>query len=133
MHEMIARVGRRASPAGRISVVAIALAVAGLGCAGRGGGDPFLSQADARINIEVVNHSFQDATVHAVWPGQRRRLGIVSATNTANFMLPWTYNDMLRIEIRLLAGRRCTTRQIATDPGDIIFLEIFQDLRLCGL
>ena len=80
--------GRRASAAGRIAVLCVVLTGAGFGCSG-GRGSPFVAQEDARINIEVINHGFQDVTLHALWSGQRRRLGTVSGTRTANFMLPW--------------------------------------------
>ena len=126
-----ARVWRHGPTAGRIAVLGIV--VAGFGCGGGRGRSPFIGQEDARINIEVINHGFQDATLHLVWTGQRRRLGIVTGTRTANFMVPWSFSDMIQIEIRLLAGRGCTTRQIWADPGDIIFLEIQSGLRYCGL
>jgi len=85
---------------------------------------PFVSQEDARIVIEVTSHNFQDATVHAHWTGRRQRLGTVTGTRTANFMIPWERSVQLRIEVDLLAGRSCMTRPIWADPGDIILLEI---------
>jgi hypothetical protein len=112
---------------GRITVLLMALSGAGLGCTAR---TPFVAAEDARINIEVINHGFQDATLYALWSNQRRRLGTVSGTRTANFMVPWTFSDLLRIEIDLLAGEKCTTVPIVTDPGDIILLEI--DSRLAS-
>ena len=133
MHGTSARVGRRGSAAGPIAVLCVVLAVSGFGCAGRGSGSPFVSQEDARIQIEVINHGFQDATLHALWLGRRVRLGTVTGTRTANFMLPWDWSVELRIEIDLLAGGSCTTRPIWTDPGDIILLEIQSRLRYCGL
>ena len=85
---------------------------------------PFVSQEDARIVIEVVNHNFLDATVHAHWTGRKQRLGTVTGTQTANFMIPWERPVELRLEIDLLAGGSCVTRPIWADPGDIILLEI---------
>ncbi len=130
MHGTIAGVGRRASAAGRIAALSVVLASAGLGCAPST--CPFIAQGDARITIEVMNHAFQDATLHAVWSGRRVRLGRVIGTRTANYILPWDRSFEFRIEIDLLAGPDCLTRGIWADPGDIIVLEIQSDLRLCG-
>jgi len=66
MHWTIPGVGGCASVGRHIAGFAIVLAVSGFGCAGGGAGNPFVSQRDARIHIEVINHGFQDATLHAV-------------------------------------------------------------------
>ena len=124
-------VWQRGSTAGRIA--ALGIVVAGFGCAGGRDRSPFIAQEDARINIEVINHGFQDATLHAIWSGRRVRLGTVTGTGTANFMLPWDRSLELRIEIDLLAGGECTTRPIWADPGDIILLEVQTYLRYCGM
>ena len=125
------RAWRRGSTAGRIA--ALGIVVAGLGCGGGRGRGPFIAQQDARINIEVINHGFEDITLHALWSGHRRRLGRVSGTRTANFMIPWDWSVELRIQIDVLAGGECVTRPIWADPGDHILLEVQQNLRYCGL
>ncbi len=127
---MIARVDGRASAAGPMAVLCMVLAGASFGCAAPRSplGDP----EGARIQIEVQNSTFEDATIYAVWSGHRRRLGTVTGTSTAEYRLLWTHSVPLQIEIRLLAGRGCTTRQIVADPGDIILLEIRPGLRYCG-
>ena len=130
MHGTMTRAGRAASAAGRIAMLCVVLIGAGFGCASTR--SPFVAQGDARINIEVINRGFQDATLYAIHAGLRNRLGTVTGTRTANYMLPWSYAEQLQIEIRLLAGPRCTTREIWADPGDIIFLEIQSGLRYCG-
>ena len=126
------RVRRPASTAWRL--VALGIVVAGLGCGGgRGGGrSPFVGQEDARITIEVVNHGFQDITLHAIWLGRRVRLGTVTGTRTGNFMMPLSYSVELQFRIDVLAGQSCTTRPIWTDPGDNILLQIRSGLRYCG-
>ena len=124
MDKTVARVGGRASVVGRIAGFAIVLAVTGFGCAGRGESSPFVSQADARIHIEVINTSFNDATLHVTWSGRRVRLGTISGTRTVDYMLPWDRSEQIQIEIDLLAGPECTTRPMWADPGDIIVLEI---------
>ena len=116
---------------GRITVFGILLASSGLGC-GTTANTPFTAQEDARINIEVANHGFEDATLHVVAAGRRIRLGTATGATTANFMLPWEASLELYLEIDLLAGGNCTTRSIWVDPGDHILLEIQQGLRGCG-
>jgi hypothetical protein len=115
----------------RIAVFGILLSSSGLGC-GTTAGTPFISQEDARINIEVINHGFEDATLHVIAAGQRIRLGTTIGATTANFMLPWDASLEIHIEIDLLAGGSCNTRSIWADPGDNILLEIRQGLRDCG-
>lgn len=119
--DTIARVGRRGFAAGPMAVLGVVLAAAGFGCTAR---SPFSGPHDATVRIEVVNYNFQDATLHALSDGQRRRLGIVTGMREATYILPWPTSRELRIEIDLLAGPECTTRLIMADPGDIIFLEI---------
>lgn len=122
---------RECLPVVRLVVLGTVLTIAS-GCAAK---SPFISQEDARIVIEVINHNFQDATVHAHWTGKRQRLGTVTGTRTANFMIPWERPVELQLEIDLLAGGGCLTRPIWADPGDIILLEIqtrFNELDCVG-
>ena len=128
---IIVRVEGRAFATGRTAVLCMVLAAAGFGCGSQRSplGDP----AEARIQIEVLNRNFQDATIHAIWPGNRRRLGTVIGITTAEYRLPWTASDILQIEIDLLAGPECTTRGIIANPGDIIVVEIDAWFRYCGL
>ena len=93
---------------------------------------PSVAQEDARINIEVINHSFSDATLYAIFEGKRTRLGIVTGAGTAQYVLPWDRSLELQIHIDLLAGPECTTRRMWVDSGEIILLEIEAELRRCG-
>lgn len=125
MHWKMTRVGRCASVVGRVAVLCVLPAVAGLGCSSsRGSGAPFVNQSDSRINVEVENVGYWNATLYAVWPGRRVRLGTVTGTRTANFVLPWDRSIEFRVEIDLLAGPSCLTREIWADPGDIIVLRL---------
>ncbi len=100
--------------------------------AGCGGGsnirNPFEASEDL-VHIQVLNRNFADATLHAVVTGARRRLGRVTGHGNATFRLDWPYSRSLRIEIDLLAGRTCVTRELNVDPGDVIELQIEPNLR----
>ena len=130
MHGIIASVEGRAFATGRTAVLCMVLAGASFGCAGTPR-SPFIDPEDARIQIEVLNRNFQDATLHAIWPGGRQRLGTVIGITTAEYRLAWPISAVLQIEIDLLAGPECTTRGIMADPGDIIVLEIDAHFRYC--
>ena len=123
MHGTTALVHRCASAVGRMAVLCVVLAGAGFGCASAPR-SPFLGQDETTIRIEIDNRIFGDATVHAIWPGQRRRLGTVTGATTATFRIEWVRSVLLRFEIDLLAGPECGTPEIWADPGDIIVLNI---------
>jgi hypothetical protein len=124
MNEKIARRRRRASAAGRVALLAVVVAGAGFGCGVSRAPSPFASPEDQRIVIEVINHNFQDVTLHALWLGRRVRLGTILGTRSANFRLAWDQTELLRIELDQLAGESCVTELISATPGEIIFLEI---------
>ena len=85
--------------------------------------------AREEIRIEVLNLNFNDATLWAIGDGRRRRLGVVIGKQDATFTIPWRITQTLAIEIDLLAGVRCTTRELTTSPGDIIEVQIDLELR----
>ena len=123
MHGTMARVDRCASAGGRMAVLCMVLAGASLGCAPTLR-SPFVGREDATIRVQIDNRSFEDATVHAVWPGRRLRLGTVIGSMSATYTLQLDRSVLLHFEIDLLAGPECRTQQIWADPGDIILLEI---------
>ena len=128
MRVNIARFFRRIA-ALRVAVLAVVLAGASLGCAARTE-SPFGSGAAERLDIEVLNRSFLDATLYAVWPGKRIRIGSVSGTRSASFRLPWDGTELLQIEIDQLAGSSCITEPIMAVGGEVIFIEIPAQLRV---
>ena len=117
------RVDRRASAAGRMAVLCIVFAGAGFGCAATQR-SPFVDPSKTTIHIEIENRGWEDATVHAIWSGGRRRLGTVTATMTADYTLALDRSVLMHFEIDLLNGPECITEQIFADPGDIILLQI---------
>ena len=112
-----------ASVAGRIAVFCILLAGASFGCTSARSA-PLDGSGDATIHVQVENRAFENATVHAIWPGRRLRLGTVIGHTTAEYKVDLESSVLLRFEIDLLAGPKCGTEQMWADPGDIIVLEI---------
>ena len=83
---------------------------------------------DRSIRIFVTNLNFMDATLWALTPGTRKKLGVVTGKREAVYTLPWGNYTELKIEIDILAGARCTTEAIPVDPGDDIELIIDLDM-----
>ena len=138
MHEAVARVDRRAAAAVRMAVLCIVLG-SSFGCGAQRGtlGSPLRDQEDGRIRIEIQNRGFDDITVHALFDARRIRLGIVTGKRTDSFMLPLDNSVLLQLEIDVLAGPSCTTRDMWVDPGEIVVMEILSvdllgGLRWCG-
>ena len=92
---------------------------------------PFEAGAQS-IRIDVLNRNFADATLRVIMAGSRRRLGSVTGHTNTTFRLDWPSSRPQQIEIDLLAGQNCTTREIIVDPGDVIELQIEPDLRSGG-
>ncbi|MGW8268486.1 MAG: hypothetical protein ACWGSQ_19115 [Longimicrobiales bacterium] len=115
-------------PSAFLLLPAVAL-LAGCSQAGRSTGGSFPSDSEARsIRVYVTNRNFMDATLWAVTPGTRNRLGIVTGKKDAVFTVPWDFSQDLRIEIDMLAGSRCITEVLPVDPGDDIELIIDVDM-----
>ena len=75
------------------------------------------------IRVAVENRNFNQATLEALGPVQRR-IGIVGGLARQNFTLPWPTDGDLRIRIDLLAGDRYTTNPVALRGGDTAYLTI---------
>ena len=85
---------------------------------------PFAAREDVAIQVQVENRAFEDATIHAVWPGRRLRLGTTIGHTNAQYLVRLETSVLMSFRIGLLGGRDCVTGQIWADPGDIIVLEI---------
>ena len=109
-----------------------------LGCAGGPPPSETPFEGDARdrsIRIFVTNLNFMDATLWALTPGTRVKLGVVTGKRQGVFTLPWRFSTDLKIEIDILAGPRCTTEPLPVDSGDDIELIIDVEMLnspLCG-
>ncbi len=77
-----------------------------------------------RIQLQVDNMDFNDATLHAITDGGRERLGTVSGKGQGNFTIDWPFTRDLRIEINLLASDRYTTPRLTVNPGERVRLRI---------
>lgn len=88
--------------------------------------DPFGSRPGEpnSIRVEVRNLNWNEARLFAVSGGRRIRMGTVGGNQDAVYTLDWDFTLPLVIEVDLVAGPDCTTREIQVDPGDIIQLQI---------
>lgn len=89
--------------------------------------DPFNPSA-GEVVIEVQNQNFLDATIYAIAPGVRRRLGTVTGKSDQRFRLDWDYSRPLQINIDLLAGGACRTRELLVNPGEVVLLVVEANL-----
>ena len=114
--------------------VVLAAALFAVGCAAAGvrEADPFRRSAEGRqqIRIHVLNLNFSDARLYAVAIGERKSLGVLAGKQDAVYTIDWNFTKPLSIEIDLVAGPRCTTRQITVDPGDVLDLRIEADFSM---
>lgn len=101
-----------------------ALLLLATGCASSGSPFEDPNRPVDVVEIEVVNLNFNQATLWAIGPMGRRRLGIVNGKDTATFTLEWTMSGLLQIEMQILSEARCLTEQLETDPGDLLYLEV---------
>jgi hypothetical protein len=111
----------------------LALSVLVGGCAHNPSSDPFDPGARP-IRLDVVNRNFNDASIWAVYPGERIKLGMVTGKTESTFQLPWKAAEPVHMEIDLVGGERCATETLTVDQGDVLYLEIhleFATMRDC--
>jgi hypothetical protein len=104
------------------------LVVATIVSCGGGAGNDADAVSPANVRVTVRNDTFYDATVYLLRGAARRRVGLVTATSTATFVLPRQAVAGLS-EIRFgidFIGRRDNTASetILAEPGDHIELII---------
>lgn len=113
---------------GTFGALLVALALGGCASGGQtvaGEGDPFDQGArPSSVRIIVQNRNFSDVRLYAHRRGSRRMLGSVTGKQDREFTLDWNMTDPLAIEIDMIAGPRCITREMRVDPGDILELQI---------
>ena len=91
---------------------------------GQAQSNPFVGVGPEQIAVNVDNRNFNDATVYAVVPGSRRRLGVVTGKTTASFRLDWDRDQTIRLRVDLLAAQTYTTQGLRVRPGEQVQLII---------
>lgn len=86
--------------------------------------DPFDGARPATIRIIVQNRNFSDVRLYTHRRGARKMLGSVTGKQDREFTIDWNMTDPLSVEIDLIAGPKCMTREMQVDPGDILELQI---------
>lgn len=76
-----------------------------------------------QVTVTADNQNFLDATVYALWNGQRDRVGMVTGKTSQSFAIPFKGSD-LRIQIDLIGGSSMTTDPIGVFEGDELDLVI---------
>lgn len=96
--------------------------------------DPFTDARPSSVRIIVQNRNFSDARLYTVRRGARTVLGSVTGKQDAEFTIEWDMTDPLSVEIDLIAGPKCLTREMQVDPGDVLELQIapvFNNSSIC--
>ena len=94
-------------------------------CAGGGAPSPF--GTDGRrgvVEIRVDNVSFNDATIFAITPQRRRRLGVVQGKSSGRFTLEWEGLQSVEIGVDLLAAQGFVSQAMTIAPGEVIDVQI---------
>ena len=86
------------------------------------------------VTVVVRNHNWLDQRVYLVHEGQRFRLGTVNSFNTEEFELPRGF-QAISSPVQLLtrpigAARTYFTPEIYAEPGDVLALELEENLNL---
>lgn len=86
--------------------------------------NPFDRGGPGRVTLEVFNDGWEQVTLHVETRGGRRYLGRVEGESQETFTFVLEVSQEIAIEVDVLAGGRCLTREIPTDPGDVLQLQI---------
>jgi hypothetical protein len=114
----------RRHPLLALTLLAAALLASGCARTAGAGASPFENGPPGQIQLIVINHDFNDATLFALRAGQRTRLGIVTGKTEESYVLPWPTTQSLQIQINLLTQGSCSTSALQVDPGEILELQI---------
>lgn len=109
--------------------LAIALASGTPACASSASPAPPGSEQQASdVIIRIINHRFNDVTVHAHLGARRIRLGYAHGHGIALFRIPWSKTggiDYIRLTIDSIGGGgRATSTQMAIQPGTLLTWEL---------
>jgi hypothetical protein len=89
------------------------------------------------VSLHITNNNFQDMTIYILRDGQRNRLGAVTATSSATFLLTEQQLGQ-QGRVRLIADPLGTVGSLATDqftvkPGQRVEWTIESDIRRSSL
>lgn len=113
--------GRRAV----LGTALFALMVGGCAAGGQASEmEPFTQARPSTIRIIVQNRNFSDVRLYTHRRGARKMLGSVTGKLDREFTIDWDMTDPLSVEIDMIAGPKCMTREMQVDPGDILELQI---------
>ena len=100
----------------------------------RSGDNPFAEGGEGKnITIEVRNNNFNDATVHALFAGNRRRLGLVPSYGEKSYSLAWPASWFLTLEIDVRASGTCRTAARPVNSGEIVKITIDAQINVGGI
>lgn len=116
---------RRPSPFVIALVALIAVLATACGSARSSGDSPFEEGAGSgdSVRVTIENRNFKDATVWALWNGNRIRVGRVTGNTTDTFQMRYR-GDEVRFEVDFLAGDDYVGESIGVLPGDHLELVI---------
>lgn len=86
--------------------------------------EPFTQARPSTIRIIVQNRNFSDVRLYTHRRGARKMLGSVTGKQDREFTIDWNMTDPLSVEIDMIAGPKCMTREMQVDPGDVLELQI---------
>ncbi len=116
----------------KTTIIAGALCVSAAACGGRAQRSvDGIPSPNAAITVSVQNNNWQDIDVYAVNGSQRVRLGSVTTSRNANFVLPSSLAVAtdLRIQVHPLASTRdYLSPRISVSPGDVVAVTVVNAL-----
>lgn len=75
------------------------------------------------VSVEVRNDYEGDATIYAMWNGDRHRVGFVAAGETTQFQVRWRSSE-LGFQVELQGGRTFATSPTLISPRGSIHVRI---------
>lgn len=116
--------GRSIRAVGAIALGAIVLGASACAAGSGPSREAFDDVRPTSVRLIVQNMNFSDVRLYALRRGARRNLGTVTGKQDREFNLVWDTPDPMVVEIDMVAGPKCFTRELIVDPGDILELQI---------
>lgn len=107
-----------------LAVAAIGVSVSACASGGQGSTDSFNVERPTSVRLIVQNRNFSDVRLYTIRRGTRTALGTVTGKQDREFTFSWNMPDPMQVEIDMVAGPKCFTREMQVDPGDTLELQI---------